>query len=115
MKKPAYSLTTMDTYMTHSQTFGIPLWVAPLLRAASRARSDHARRKKAYKLIQRKLYHQGVGCQKGDGGHPTYVYPTELKQLMRAVFPEDVCDYPDPCHAQVVQVTMEDLQGIESS
>ncbi|KAJ8014899.1 hypothetical protein DPEC_G00020570 [Dallia pectoralis] len=105
----------MDTYTTHCQTFGIPLWVAPLLHAASRHRSDHARRKKAYRLIHRTLYHKGVGCQKGVGPYPTYVYPTELKQLLRTVFPEDVCDFPDPCHRQMVKVTMEDLEVVKPS
>lgn len=32
---------------------------------------------------------------------PTYVYPEEVKMLMRSAFPEGVCDYPNPCHDQV--------------
>ncbi|KAL0973851.1 hypothetical protein UPYG_G00212040 [Umbra pygmaea] len=105
----------MDSYMNQCRTFGIPLWVAPLLLSASRHKCDRARRKKAYRLIQRTLYHHGVGCQKGFGYRPTYVYPTELKKLMRTVFPDDVCDYSDPCHGQVVKLTKEDFEGIQAS
>lgn len=41
----------------------------------------------------------GVGCHNLD--KPTYVYPAELKQLIRAAFPEDICDYHDPQHQNV--------------
>ncbi|KAG9346530.1 hypothetical protein JZ751_006841 [Albula glossodonta] len=64
-------------------------------------KSDHARRKKTYKLIQHKLFQQRLGCSTHDEKCPTYVYPLALKQLVRAVFPEGVCDYPDPSHSEV--------------
>lgn len=35
--------------------YSVPLWVAPLLHAASRLRRDPVRRRKAYRLIQRRL------------------------------------------------------------
>ena len=43
----------------------------------------------------------GVGVEVGRHRSPTYVYPEEVKMLMRAAFPLDICDYPDPCHDQV--------------
>lgn len=147
----------------------LPVWMASLIHAAKRLRSDPARRKKVYRLLQRKLvgsftqtnqyldiwwscnnynntvdnsnsyhassliYPQGlffhihshkqswisflffsfillsllfqmfhrVGVSEGNPRQPTYVYPEEVKMLIRSVFPLDVCDYPDPCHDQV--------------
>ncbi|KAM9470116.1 uncharacterized protein Hap1MRO34_012186 [Clarias gariepinus] len=88
----------------------VPLWVAPLLHAASRQKADPARRRRAYRLIQRRLLHHGVGRDKLP--KPTYVYPTEVKQLIRAAFPEKICDYHDPQHQNVIVVTMDDLKGV---
>ncbi|XP_048884174.1 uncharacterized protein LOC125750413 isoform X3 [Brienomyrus brachyistius] len=69
----------------------VPGWVASLLCAASRLKSDKARRKKTYKLIHHEL---------------------EVKGLIRTVFPKGVCDYPDPSHAEVVLLTVEDLSSL---
>ncbi|KAJ8405212.1 hypothetical protein AAFF_G00322030 [Aldrovandia affinis] len=102
----------MEFYEENCRKFSIPLWVAPLLHAASRLKSDRARRKRTYKLIQHKLFQQRLGCSIKEKLHPTYVYPLALKQLVRTVFPAEVCDYPDPSHAQVVLVTLEDLNGV---
>ncbi|KAB5571310.1 hypothetical protein PHYPO_G00223500 [Pangasianodon hypophthalmus] len=103
----------MDIYFALCSSFSVPLWVAPLLLAASRLKGDPARRRKAYRLIQRRLLHHGVGC--GKLHKPTYVYPAEVKQLIRAAFPEEICDYHDPQHQNVVAVTMDDLSGVSSA
>ncbi|KAJ8337948.1 hypothetical protein SKAU_G00369140 [Synaphobranchus kaupii] len=102
----------MEFYESNCGVFSIPLWVAPLLHAASRLKSDRARRKRTYKLIQYKLIQQKLGFSTDEKAYPTYVYPLALKQLVRAVFPEGVCDYPDPSHDKVVMVTLEDLNAI---
>lgn len=91
-------------------SFSVPLWVAPLLHAASRLRSDPNRRRKVYRLIQRRLMHHGVGC--GETHKPTYVYPSEVKQLIRTAFPQEICDYHDPQHHNVVAVTMDDMNSV---
>ena len=46
------------------------------------------------------MFHK-VGVSEGNLRQPTYVYPEEVKVLIRSVFPQNVCDYPDPCHDQV--------------
>jgi hypothetical protein len=43
-----------------------------------------------------------VGMKEEGECPPTYVYPEQVKTLIRSVFPEDICDYPDPCHQQVI-------------
>ncbi|KAJ8246928.1 hypothetical protein GJAV_G00256880 [Gymnothorax javanicus] len=106
------ALSIMEFYESNCRDFGVPLWVAPLLHAASRLRSDQARRKRTYKLIHYKLLQQRLGCSMDETDRPTYVYPLALKQLVRAVFPAGVCGYRDPSHAQVVIVTMEDLNVV---
>ncbi|XP_030621435.1 thiosulfate:glutathione sulfurtransferase-like [Chanos chanos] len=80
---------------------------------AARLKTDPSRRKKAYRLIQRRLQHHSVGTS--GNFRPTYVYPVELKMLIRKVFPEGVCDYDDPSHDKVVIISMEDLKGLNSS
>lgn len=45
------------------------------------------------------IYHK-VGVKEGDLSPPTYVYPKEVKLLLRSVFPKNICDYPEPCHGQ---------------
>ncbi|XP_064415732.1 uncharacterized protein LOC106704104 [Latimeria chalumnae] len=91
--------------------FGVPLWVVPILEEAAKLREDKARRQKAYRLIWTKLLKAGLGLEKASS--PTYVYPLELKQLIRSVFPEGVCDYPDPEHSKVVQVTLAELHSLD--
>ncbi|KAL7863167.1 hypothetical protein SRHO_G00121510 [Serrasalmus rhombeus] len=103
----------MDIYTDLCSSFRVPLWVAPLLHAASRLKTDQARRRKVYRLIQRQLIHHKVGCSRTD--KPTYVYPAELKQMIRAAFPGEICDYPDPCHDNVFTVTMNDLNRLSST
>ncbi|XP_028816744.1 type 2 DNA topoisomerase 6 subunit B-like [Denticeps clupeoides] len=83
----------------------MPLWIAPLLGAAGRQKVDRARRKLAYRLIHRKLFIHRLGFGP-DNISPTYVFPPELKELIRAVFPGERCDYPDPCHEKVVRLLM---------
>ncbi|GAA6096528.1 coiled-coil-helix-coiled-coil-helix domain-containing protein 7 isoform X1 [Tachysurus ichikawai] len=102
----------MDFYFALCSSYSVPLWVAPLLHTASRLQSDAARRRKVYRLIQRRLLHHGVGC--GKLNKPTYVYPEKVKQLIRAVFPEEICDYHDPQHQNVVTVTMEDMNSVSA-
>ncbi|KAG5853136.1 hypothetical protein ANANG_G00069880 [Anguilla anguilla] len=102
----------MEFYERNCREFSIPLWVAPLLHAASRCKSDRARRRRTYKLIQHKLLHCKLGCSTDEKFRPTYVYPLALKQLVRTVFPKEVCNYPDPNHAKVVTVTLEDLNAV---
>ncbi|KAL7373518.1 hypothetical protein ABVT39_008543 [Epinephelus coioides] len=58
------------------------------------------------------MFHK-VGVKEGDLCQPTYVYPQEVKMLMRSVFSKDICDYPDPCHNRVVYITVEDLHKID--
>ncbi|KAM6908616.1 uncharacterized protein PEZ65_016846 isoform 2-T2 [Lycodopsis pacificus] len=103
----------MDVYVDLCCSFGLPVWIASLLQAARRLKSDRARRKKAYRLLQRKLMFHRVGVKEGDLFQPTYVYPEEVKMLMRSVFSQDICDYPDPCHDQVVYLTLEDLHKVD--
>ncbi|KAF7707380.1 hypothetical protein HF521_018598 [Silurus meridionalis] len=102
----------MDIYTTLCSSFSVPLWVAPLLHAASRLKGDPARRRKSYRLIQRRLQQHGIGCDQLP--KPTYVFPAEVKQLIRAAFPEQICDYHDPQHQNVVAVTLEDLNSVRS-
>ncbi|KAG5263995.1 hypothetical protein AALO_G00270970 [Alosa alosa] len=91
---------SMEMYMDLCRASSIPLWLAPLLRVAGRLKTDRARRRSAYRFIQRQLYHHRVGCT-DDNCNPTYIYPAELKELIRAVFPAEVCNYPDPCNEKV--------------
>lgn len=42
----------------------------------------------------------GVGV-KGNLCQPTYVYPEEVKMLIRSAFSQNICDYLDPCNDQV--------------
>ncbi|KAA8580967.1 hypothetical protein FQN60_013925 [Etheostoma spectabile] len=86
--------------------------MASLLHAAKRLRTDLARRRKVYRLLQRKLMFHRVGVEEGDLFRPTYVYPEEVKMLLRCVFSQDICDYPNPCHDQVVYLTVEDLHKV---
>ncbi|KAK5849736.1 hypothetical protein PBY51_014045 [Eleginops maclovinus] len=102
----------MDQTPQSSCFLRLPVWIAPVLHAAKRLKSDHARRKKVYKMLQRKLMLHGVGVKKGVVCRPTYVYPEEVKRLIRSVFSEDIRDYPDPCHDQVVYLTVEDLHKV---
>ncbi|KAM8731416.1 uncharacterized protein AB9X84_025838 isoform 2-T2 [Acanthopagrus schlegelii] len=91
----------------------LPVWIASLLQAAKPLKSDCARRKKVYRLLQRKLMFRKVGVKEGNPCQPTYVYPEEVKMLVRSVFSQDICDHPNPCHDQVVYVTVEDLHKVE--
>lgn len=129
----------------------LPAWIASLLRAAKRLRSDCARRKKVYRLLHRKLVcahaviqisihshlflslhllfpfktlmtvsfppqmSQGFGMKELHVCQPTYVYPTEVKMLLRSVFFESICDYPDPCHNNVSVNFIHDLLLLFSS
>ncbi|CAL8398628.1 unnamed protein product [Arctogadus glacialis] len=102
----------MDAFVGVCNSLGLPVWISPLIHAANRLRSDRARRKKAYRLLQRKLVFHNVGMKEVGECPPTYVYPQQVKTLIRSVFPEDICDYPDPCHQQVVYITMEDLHKL---
>uniref|UniRef100_A0A1A8HVG1 Uncharacterized protein n=1 Tax=Nothobranchius kuhntae TaxID=321403 RepID=A0A1A8HVG1_NOTKU len=103
----------MDIYADLCTSFGLPFWIASLLHATKRLRSDHARRKKVYRLLQRKLNLHRVGVRKGSQTQPTYVFPEEVKMLVRSVFPKDICDHPNPCHSNVVYITVEDLHALE--
>ncbi|KAK7138163.1 hypothetical protein R3I94_013710 [Phoxinus phoxinus] len=76
-------------------------------------KTDRLKRRKVYRLIQRQLMKNRVGCSTCD--KPTYVYPNELKEMVRSAFPKDICDYDDPCHKNVVAVTMEDFKMMEFS
>lgn len=149
----------------------LPGWVASLLCTAKCLKSDRARRKKFYRLLQRKLvgkslnqslisrskktktngwrsmwqlysmcwnddflnfllkplqcqtfrysqvfpfcyccsgsflivlsqFFHGIGVER-NGGQPTYVYPAEVKKLLRSVFSQNICDYADPRHEKV--------------
>ncbi|TNN61167.1 Coiled-coil-helix-coiled-coil-helix domain-containing protein 7 [Liparis tanakae] len=104
----------MDPYVDLCCSLGLPAWIASVLHAAKRLRSDRARRRKAYRLLQRKLMVHGVGVKEGDRVQPTYVYPEEVKTLVRSVFPEDVRDYPDPRHDQAGTGTSRDPPGLGS-
>lgn len=44
---------------------------------------------------------QGFGMKERRVCQPTYVYPIEVKMLLRSVFSENICDFPDPCHNNV--------------
>ncbi|CAL8322500.1 unnamed protein product [Boreogadus saida] len=90
----------MDAFVGVCNSLGLPVWISPLIHAANRLRSDRARRRKAYRLLQRKLVFHNVGMKEEGECPPTYVYPEQVKTLIRSVFPEDICDYPDPCHQQ---------------
>ncbi|KAM6971339.1 uncharacterized protein LKV04_016964 [Tautogolabrus adspersus] len=103
----------MDVFVDRCHSFGLPVWIASLLHAAKRLKSDCARRKKVYRLLQRKLLLNKVGVKEGNLHQPTYVYPEEVKMLIRSVFSHNICDYPDPCHDQVVYITVEDLQKVQ--
>ncbi|KAK5604266.1 hypothetical protein CRENBAI_020346 [Crenichthys baileyi] len=105
----------MDAYVDLCLSFGLPVWIASLLHTAKRLRFDHARRKKVYRLLQRKLMFHRVGVKEDSQRQPTYVYPEEVKLLMRSAFPKDICDYPDPDHDHVVYITVEDLYNIENN
>lgn len=118
----------MDTCCSYDDSHeisisSVPLWVGPLLHAASRLKkTDRMKRRKVYRLIQRQLVsvtsyfniiftlfwliltlcwqlNNRVGCS--TSGNPTYVYPTELKEMVRSAFPKGICDYGDPCHKNV--------------
>ncbi|XP_066505604.1 cilia-and flagella-associated protein 96 isoform X2 [Hoplias malabaricus] len=101
----------MDIYIDLCCSFSVPLWVAPLLHAASRLKTDQARRRKVYRLIHRKLMHHKVGCSRLH--KPTYVYPAELRQIIRTAFPRDICDYQDPSHDNVSKMPPEGKSDME--
>ncbi|KAM9712237.1 uncharacterized protein ACNS7B_022848 [Menidia menidia] len=103
----------MDVYVDLCHSFGLPEWIASVLYAAKRLRSDRARRKKAYRLLQRKLFFHRTGVKERGVHQPTYVYPQEVKMLIRSAFPKDVSNHPDPCHDQVVYITVEDLHKVQ--
>ncbi|KAF6722127.1 hypothetical protein FQA47_018442 [Oryzias melastigma] len=106
----------MDVFVDLCQSLGLPVWIAALLQSAKRLRSDHSRRKKAYRLLQRKLISHRVGVKDKSLPHqhqPTYVYPEEVKMLIRSAFPKDICGHPDPNHDEVVHITLEDLWKME--
>ncbi|KAM4718514.1 uncharacterized protein FYW61_016325 [Anableps anableps] len=105
----------MDVYVDLCLSFGLPVWLASLLHTAERLRNDHARRKKVYRLLHRKLMFHGVGVNEESQDQPTYVYPKEVKMLMRSAFPKDICNYPNPDHDHVVYITVEDLISIENN
>lgn len=44
---------------------------------------------------------QRIGIKEGHVCQPTYVYPEEVKMLLRSVFSKDICDYPNPSHNNV--------------
>lgn len=46
------------------------------------------------------VFHK-VGVKEEVHCPPTYVYPQEVKMLIRHMFPQDICNYPDPSHGQV--------------
>ncbi|KAG7525083.1 hypothetical protein JOB18_021879 [Solea senegalensis] len=102
----------MDEYVQLCSSFGLPMWIAPLIHRARRLRSDPARRKRVYRLIRRTLMFHKLGVKEGSVRQPTYVYPGEVKLLIRSVFPRHVCDFPDPSHDRVVYVTTEDLHKV---
>lgn len=52
---------------------------------------------------------QGFGMKERRVCQPTYVYPKEVKMLLRSVFSENICDYPDPCRNNVSVKCMHDL------
>lgn len=53
---------------------------------------------------------QEFGMKERHVCQPTYVYPKEVKMLLRSVFSENICDYPDPCHNNVSVKFIHDLQ-----
>ncbi|XP_078794940.1 uncharacterized protein LOC144988427 [Oryzias latipes] len=106
------TMSTEDKFQFFSR---VPVWIAALLQSAKRLRSDHSRRKKAYRLLQRKLISGRVGVKDRSLHPPTYVYPEEVKMLIRSAFPQDICSHPDPNHEEVVHITIEDLWKIEGS
>ncbi|KAM4020085.1 uncharacterized protein ACNLHF_000647 isoform 2-T8 [Anomaloglossus baeobatrachus] len=59
-------------------------------------KDDKLRRRKAYRMLRRQLWDAGIGLECAP--YPTYVYPANLKALIRSLFPENVCNYPDPDH-----------------
>ncbi|XP_074829751.1 uncharacterized protein LOC141999845 isoform X2 [Natator depressus] len=106
-ERPAH----MENMARLCQQYGIPLWVAPVLEQAATMKCDRSRRHQAYRLIRRRLWEGGIGLEKTK--YPTYIYPKELKNLMRSAFPAGVCNYPDPDHSKVVHVTLEDLHLLD--
>ncbi|KAE8583916.1 hypothetical protein XENTR_v10020744 [Xenopus tropicalis] len=102
----------MERFYQPCQKYGVPPWVSTALEVASRMKDDKQRRRKAYRLVRRRLWEAGIGLD--CALFPTYVYPQNLKALIRSLFPEGVCDYPDPVHEKVVKVTIEDLFLVES-
>ncbi|XP_077148480.1 uncharacterized protein LOC143809250 isoform X1 [Ranitomeya variabilis] len=89
------------------QEFGVPQWVKSILEVSAKMKDDKLRRRKAYRMVRRQLWAAGIGLDRVS--FPTYVYPGNLKALIRSLFPENICNYPDPDHDKVVKVTMEDL------
>ncbi|XP_077148481.1 uncharacterized protein LOC143809250 isoform X2 [Ranitomeya variabilis] len=85
----------------------VPQWVKSILEVSAKMKDDKLRRRKAYRMVRRQLWAAGIGLDRVS--FPTYVYPGNLKALIRSLFPENICNYPDPDHDKVVKVTMEDL------
>lgn len=50
-------------------------------------------------MVLSQFFH-GIGVER-NAGQPTYVYPAEVKRLLRSVFSQNICDYADPCHEKV--------------
>lgn len=51
-------------------------------------------------LLYYQILHK-VGLNEGSVLPPTYVYPDQVKQLIRSVFPLGICNYPNPSHDRV--------------
>ncbi|XP_028513660.1 uncharacterized protein LOC114574657 isoform X1 [Exaiptasia diaphana] len=44
-----------------------------------------------------------------DNQKPTYVYPQELKDIVRAIIPGQLSDFPNPTGPHVYEITLQDL------
>lgn len=53
-----------------------------------------------YLSLSSSQFFHGIGVER-NGKQPTYIYPAEVKTLLRSVFSQNVCDYADPCHDKV--------------
>lgn len=77
--QPRYCMCSPQTNSHHLR---LPVWIASLLRAAKRLRSDGARRKKVYRLLHRKLVCAHAVIQIRCHSHSLLSLHLHLKQIL---------------------------------
>ncbi|KXJ06975.1 hypothetical protein AC249_AIPGENE20647 [Exaiptasia diaphana] len=72
--------------------------------------SPNQMRHRIYKRLWCIMWYGGkLGKEAAKGDQPTYVYPMELKAVVRGIIPGELSDFPDPTGPRIYQVSLKDL------